>query len=228
MDDNKNKDIKDAQAAAGETEAAANEATKAGSEEKSKDAETQGGKKGESKGEIKKLKAELERQKTICEKQKADADKELDKQKAAFDELNDKYMRMIAEYDNYRKRAVKEREGAYTDAYSDLLVQILPVLDNLERAEAACVSQNEAEGSPDIAKITEGVSLTLRSFKDVLSKLGIEEIEAEGKPFDPNLHNAVMHFESDEHDEATVTEVFQKGYKKGDRVIRYAMVKVAN
>lgn len=139
-------------------------------------------------------------------------------------------MRMMAEYDNFRKRAAKEREGVYADAYSDLLKQILPVLDNLERAEAAC-KPTDADGNAaeaDVSKISEGISLTLKSFRDVLAKIGVEEIDAQGKPFDPSLHNAVMHVESDEHDEGTVVDVFQKGYKKGDKVIRYAMVKVAN
>lgn len=134
------------------------------------------------------------------------------------EELNEKYLRMLAEYDNFRKRSAKEREGIYADAYADALTSILPVLDNLERADAC-------KESDALAK---GLELTLKSFRDTLSKMGVEEIEAEGKPFDPNFHNAVMHVEDESFGEGEIVEVLMKGYKKGDKVIRYAMVKVAN
>lgn len=134
------------------------------------------------------------------------------------EELNEKYLRMLAEYDNFRKRSAKEREGIYADAYADALTSILPVLDNLERADAC-------KESDALAK---GLELTLKSFRNTLSKMGVEEIEAEGKPFDPNFHNAVMHVEDESFGEGEIVEVLMKGYKKGDKVIRYAMVKVAN
>lgn len=134
------------------------------------------------------------------------------------EELNEKYLRMLAEYDNFRKRSAKEREGIYADAYADALTSILPVLDNLERAESC-------KESDALAK---GLELTLRSFRETLAKMGVEEIEAEGKPFDPNFHNAVMHVEDDAFGESEIVEVLMKGYKKGDKVIRYSMVKVAN
>ena len=130
----------------------------------------------------------------------------------------DKYMRMIAEYDNFRKRSVKERESCYADAHADAVNAVLPVLDNLERA--AMYSDAEA--------VAKGLELTLKSFSETFSKLGICEIEALGKTFDPNVHNAVMHIEDDAYGESEIVEVLQKGYIKGDRVIRYAMVKVAN
>ncbi len=136
---------------------------------------------------------------------------------------NDKYMRLFAEYDNFRKRTAKEREGIYTDAYADALVQILPVLDNLERAAAF------AEGeSIDAANLAKGLELTLKSFGETLGKMGVTEIEALGKTFDPNLHNAVMHVEDDSLGENEIIEVFMKGYVKGDKVLRHSMVKVAN
>ncbi len=136
-------------------------------------------------------------------------------------EQKDKYLRMMAEYDNFRRRAAKERESVYTDAYCDALEAVLPVMDNLELA--ARYSGGDAE------KIAEGVKMVLNSFGAVFEKLGIEEIEAApGVAFDPNLHNAVMHVEDESFGESEIAEVFTKGYKKGDKVLRYTMVKVAN
>ncbi len=150
--------------------------------------------------EIKKLKEKLE---------KAEAD---------LVAANDKYLRMIAEYDNFRKRSAKERDGAYADAYTDALSAILPVIDNLERALA--FSEGET--------LTQGVQMTLKQFEDALSRLGVEAFGARGDIFDPHFHNAVMQAEDPELESNTIAEVFQKGYKKGDRIIRDAMVKVAN
>ncbi len=146
---------------------------------------------------------------------------EIEKLKASAAEEQDKYMRLYAEYDNFRKRSAKERESIYTDAYCDALTQILPILDNLERA--AAFSSEDAE-SP----MAKGIELTLKSFVEIMNKMGIYEIEAVGKPFDPNFHNAVMHVEDESVEESTVVEVFMKGYAKGDKVLRYSMVKVAN
>lgn len=129
----------------------------------------------------------------------------------------DKLLRLNAEYDNYRKRTAKEKEGIYTDACEDVLKHMLPVLDNLERA---AVVNGSAE---DIKK---GIEMTIRQFKDSLEKLLVEEIPTEG--FDPNFHNAVMHVEDPNFGEKAVVEVFQKGYKRGDKVLRHSMVKVAN
>ena len=134
------------------------------------------------------------------------------------DEINEKYLRMLAEYDNFRKRSAKERESVYGDAYTDALSAILPVLDNLERAEGC----NDAEG------LSKGLELTLKSFRETLEKAGVKEIEALGKTFDPNLHNAVFHVEDESYGESEIVEVLMKGYVKGDKVIRYSMVKVAN
>lgn len=156
-----------------------------------------------------------------CKKLEADIEKlkkELEDEKKASEESNKKYLTMLAEYDNFRRRSAKEKEGAYSDAYIDVLEKILPVLDNLERAAAY----------KDGESVLHGLELTLKSFNEVLSKLGIKEIDAVGGKFDPNLHNAVMHVEDDEHGEGEVVEVLQKGYMCGDKVLRYAMVKVAN
>ena len=133
-------------------------------------------------------------------------------------EQNDKYMRMMAEYDNFRKRSAKEKEGTYADAYADALKSILPIIDNLERA----IGVTDADG------VLKGLEMTLKGADEALKKMGVEAFGAEGDAFDPNIHNAVMMVESDERAEGEIVSVFQKGYKKGDKIIRYAMVTVAN
>ena len=143
---------------------------------------------------------------------------QLEKAEKDLAAANDKYLRMIAEYDNFRKRSAKERENVYADAYSDVLEAILPVIDNLERA--LMFADGEA--------LTEGVKMTLKQFEDSMTRLGVTAFGARGEEFDPNIHNAVMQVEDSELGESQVAEVLQKGYKKGDKVIRYAMVKVAN
>ena len=148
--------------------------------------------------------------------------KMLDEKNKEVSELNDKYLRLCAEYDNFRRRTAKEKENTYADACCDTLEQILPVLDNLERA-----AQYNTEDSAE-TPMGKGLELTLKSFVETLSKLGVAEIEALGKDFDPNVHNAVMHVEDENAGENTVVEVFMKGYAKGDKVLRYSMVKVAN
>ena len=142
----------------------------------------------------------------------------LEKAQKEHDELQDKYLRVCAEYDNFRKRTQKERDGIFTDAYSDALKEILPIFDNLERAALYT--------EPD--KLTEGLELIFKSAKEMLTKLGVEEFGAVGEKFDPNIHNAVMHIDDDSVGEDEIIEVFQKGYKRGDKIIRHAMVKVAN
>lgn len=141
-----------------------------------------------------------------------------DKLQKEVDTLKDRLLRITAEYDNYRKRTSKEKEGIYTDACEDVLKEILPIIDNLERAIAM-------EGSAE--DIKKGVEMTMKSFKDSLDKLNVEEIAADGN-FDPNFHNAVMHVDDESLDANIIVEVFQKGYKRGDKVLRYSMVKVAN
>ena len=147
--------------------------------------------------------------------------KKIKKLEQELAEASDKYARLYAEYDNFRKRSAKELEGRYADAYVDALTQILPILDNLDRA----AQFSDADAESPMAK---GLEMTRRSFVETLSKMGVSEIEALGKPFDPNLHNAVMHVEDENAGESEIVEVFMKGYIRGDRVLRYAMVKVAN
>ena len=142
--------------------------------------------------------------------------KQLEAAKEAAEAANDKYLRMMAEYDNFRKRTAKEKESVYADAYSDCIENILPVLDNLARAA----------GSENFEAVKKGLEMTVKAFEDALEKMGITEVETQ--TFDPTIHNAVMHVEDDRYGEGEIVEVFQKGYRKGDKVIRYAMVKVAN
>ena len=149
------------------------------------------------------------------------AESEIERLSAELSEANDKYMRLYAEYDNFRRRTALEKEGIYSDAYIDALTQILPILDNMERA--AQFSPEDAE-SP----IAKGIALTVKSFTDTLARMGVEEIEALGAQFDPNLHNAVMHVDDEQYGENEIVEVLMKGYKRGDKVLRYSMVKVAN
>ncbi|MBO4229260.1 MAG: nucleotide exchange factor GrpE [Clostridia bacterium] len=151
----------------------------------------------------------------------ADTIRELESQ---LKEEKEHVLRIAAEYDNYRKRSSKEREGLYAEAYADALKEILPVVDNLERA--AGFSQGEEKPDPD--KLAEGVSLIVAQFAETLKKIGVESFGKAGEAFDPNLHNAIMHEENPDLGEGVITEVFQHGYRKGDRIIRFAMVKVAN
>lgn len=131
-------------------------------------------------------------------------------------ESEDKYLRVLAEYDNFRKRTIKERDGIYADAYMDAVKNLLPVIDNFER-----VMSLECDET-----FKEGLRLIISSVHATLEKMGVKEIET--KTFDPNLHNAVMHIDDESLGEGEIVEVFQKGYTLKDRVIRYAMVKVAN
>ena len=165
----------------------------------------------ESDGKAKKSKAEKKLENEI-----AALKAEIAKKDAEAAEQKESYLRVVAEYDNFRKRSKAERDAIYSDACADVIGALLPVYDNIERAAAFT----------DGEKIAEGVRLTVKSFAEALQKLGVTEIEA--KTFDPNLHNAVMHVEDDTLGEGEIVEVFQKGYKKGDKVIRYAMVKSAN
>lgn len=139
-----------------------------------------------------------------------------------IEELTDKYKRLFAEFDNYRKRTDAEKSGMYAEGQRSILEKILPVLDNFERA-----SLNVPEDLKGSAYV-EGVEKVSRAAMDTLKALGVEPIEALGQSFDANLHNAVMHIEDEEHGENEIVEEFQKGYKYKDKVLRYSMVKVAN
>ena len=132
---------------------------------------------------------------------------------------NDRYLRLLAEYDNYRKRSQKEKDGLYADIKSDTVAKFLPVYDNLVRALAQS-TEDEA--------YRRGVEMIMAQFNTTLEKLGATRIECLGQKFDPSLHNAVMHVEDEEKGENEVVEVFQEGFMMGEKVIRFAMVKVAN
>ncbi|OUN99216.1 nucleotide exchange factor GrpE [Pseudoflavonifractor sp. An44] len=134
-------------------------------------------------------------------------------------QAQEKYLRLAAEYDNYRKRTAKEKESAWTNAKAQTVAAFLPVYDNLERA----LKQQTTDEA-----YAKGVEMTMKGLQDALSGLGVELIPALGETFDPNRHNAVMHVEDDAAEENTVVEVFQQGFTCGDKVIRFAMVKVAN
>lgn len=138
-------------------------------------------------------------------------------------EQTDKYTRLFAEYDNFRKRSAREKDARYADAVIDAVAAILPIGDNLERA-----LQTEVD-SEDAKKLKEGVEMVMKQFNDTLEKLNIKPIKAVGEQFDPTLHNAVMHIEDESIDDNTVVEEFMKGYiYKDDRVVRHSVVKVAN
>ena len=164
-----------------------------------------------------------EKEKRFGRKKEGELKKKLEALKAetaaALAAEKDKYLRLAAEYDNYRRRSQKEKESVYSDGKADTVLQLLPVYDNLERAlKAECTDPN----------FYRGVEMTMTQLTEIFAKLGVTPIEAAGQPFDPTEHNAVVHVEDDTLGENLVVEEFQKGFKLGDKVIRFAMVKVAN
>ena len=144
--------------------------------------------------------------------------KKIEELEASIKEKDDKYLRLAAEYDNFRRRSREEKDATYENAMADTVSELLPIIDNLERALAF---------SSD-SSVKEGLEMIFKSVEAVFSKLGIESFGAKGDKFDPNLHNAVMHEENAELGEGEISDVFQKGYKKGNKIIRFAMVKTAN
>jgi len=156
------------------------------------------------------------KEKKLGKKKEDERVAELEAEKAA---LNDKYLRICAEYDNFRRRSQKEKDNLYGDIKADTVRKFLPVYDNLERALR--------QGTEDEA-YRKGVEMIMTQFTNTLEKLGVTPIECLGEKFDPALHNAVMHEDNEEKGENEIVEVFQKGFKLGDKVIRFAMVKVAN
>ena len=136
-----------------------------------------------------------------------------------FKDVNDKYLRTLAEYDNYRKRTIKEKESIYPEAKATVVEKFLPIMDNFQRAIDSAENKDA---------FYEGVVMLKKQMDEVFTTLGVEEIKAVGEEFNPELHNAVMHVEDEETGENIIVEEFQKGYKIGDRVVRHSMVKVAN
>ena len=153
-----------------------------------------------------------------CKEALAKSEEECKRLTEALAEEKDKYLRLAAEYDNYRRRSQKEKDGIYADAVADTVTEFLTLLDNLQRASQF------TEGD----KVLEGLALMEKDTEAVLTKLGIEKFGKKGDAFDANWHNAVMHEENDAYGENEIVEVFQEGYRRGEKVIRFAVVKVAN
>ncbi|MCQ2462736.1 MAG: nucleotide exchange factor GrpE [Clostridia bacterium] len=154
------------------------------------------------------------------EKKNDEAEKKIEELEKNLAAATDAHMRTLAEYDNYRKRTTKEKAAAYTDAKADIMKELLAVLDNIDRSRNAPADDLEAYKA--------GVEMIFTSFTAVLEKAGLEQFGEKGDKFDPMLHNAVMHIEDEELGDETVAEVFAKGYKLGERILRPAMVKAAN
>ncbi|MEG1869314.1 MAG: nucleotide exchange factor GrpE [Oscillospiraceae bacterium] len=156
---------------------------------------------------------------TVLEDTACDINAEKEKLEKEVADLNDKLLRKIAEFDNFRKRTQKEKEAIYPQAKADTVEKFIPIIDTFERA-LVCECAD--------AEFKKGVDMIYASFTDVMNQCNVEPIGKEGDIFDPNLHNAVMHEEDPEKGDGIVTQVLQKGYKIGDKIIRYAMVKVVN
>ena len=169
--------------------------------------------------------APKEEKKEKAKKEKAEKKKEEktepqeDKKPEAPQAQSDAYLRLLAEYDNYRKRSQREKDSLYADIKADTLLKFLPVYDNLVRALNQ-PTEDEA--------YRKGIEMIMTQFCTTMEKLGVEKIESLGKTFDPALHNAVMHVDDETKGENEIVEVFQEGFRLGDKVIRFAMVKVAN
>ncbi len=146
-------------------------------------------------------------------------DEQPDDYKQKYEELNGRLLRQLAEFDNFRKRTAREKSSMYDDGVRDTVTKVLPILDNFERALQSVENQDG---------FYKGVEMILEQFKNCITELGVEAIPAEGEPFDPNLHYAVGHIEDEKYDDNVVFEELQKGYKYKDKVIRPAMVRVAN
>lgn len=153
-------------------------------------------------------------------KKEEELEKKLHELEDALSKQKDQFLRTAAEYDNYRKRSEREKAALYADATAAAVLEILPVEDNLERA----LAQKECT----VEDLRKGVEMVQAQMKASLEKLGVSEMGAEGETFDPALHNAVMHIEDESLGENVIVQVFQKGYKIGDKVVRHAMVQVAN
>ena len=166
-----------------------------------------------------------EETKTAEKKKKTSKQSEIDALKAEIEALkaeakekDDKYLRLAAESDNFRRRSREEKDATYNMAMADTVTELLPIIDNLERAAAF----------DDGEKVREGLKMIASTVGASLTKLGVESFGEPGDKFDPNLHNAVLHDEDDSERENEITDVFQKGYKKGNKIIRFAMVKTVN
>lgn len=179
--------------------------------------ESTGGHDGDNEKEKEGLEDKKEK-KECKESKKRELQKQVEQLTAALGEEKDRYARMFAEYENFRRRSQKERENVYADAYAEALGEVMPMVDNLERA----LQCGEGE------QLHKGLEMVMNQFQEMLKKLGIETFGEKGDTFDPNIHHAIMHEDNENLPENSIVEVFQRGYKKGERIIRCAMVKVAN
>ena len=161
---------------------------------------------------------EIPAEEISAEAEQAEPISEADALRAELSELNDKYLRMAAEYENFRRRSREEKLALYDGAVADAVAELLPILDNLERATAF----------DDGEKVKAGLDMTLKTVEAALGKLGVAAFGEAGEVFDPNLHNAVLHIDDEAYGEGVIVDVLQRGYKKGDKIIRFAMVKTAN
>ena len=179
-------------------------------------------KKNENK-EKEEIKEQPEKKNDVKNEREANKEKELNEQisklKDELEDVKDRHTRLIAEFDNLKKRSAKEREGLYNSIIGDIVSSLLPVIDNLEKA-------TEAESKDEEYK--KGIELVLKQFKDVLNANGVKEIEAVGQPFDPELHEAVSMIQDENFGEKVVAQEYRKGYMIGNKVIRHSMVVVAN
>ena len=176
----------------------------------------------ETKSSEKKETKKTDRKEKVAAKELEEKQKKIQELENTLKENEDKYLRMLAEYDNFRKRAQKEKDTMYSAGIADSVEKLLEVLDNLERAAAVDVEKSDAKS------VVDGVVKVLEQATAIFEKMGVTEIPAKGEKFDPNVHNAVMHEDNPDIDENTITDVFLKGYTLGDKVIRHSVVKVAN
>lgn len=164
----------------------------------------------------------IEKEETVTEEAAGAADERdavIEELNKKLLEANDKYLRTVAEYDNFRKRSQKEKEAIFSDSKTDIVSKFLPVIDNFERASAA---------ETDLESYKKGIEMTVNQLLEVFTSLGVEAYGAKGDEFDPNIHNGVMHIDDENLGENVISEVYMKGYKMGDKVIRHATVIVAN
>lgn len=174
-------------------------------------------------GEEEKNEKSLEEKAEEAKEENAETDemeKETEKLKKELEASKEAHIRTLAEYDNFRKRTQKEKDAIYSESKANILTQLLPVIDNFDRAAM--------NSDADYESYKKGVEMMFSGFLDTMKKLGLESFGEKGEQFDPNFHNAVMHCEDEELEENVITDVFSKGYKLGDKVLRPAMVKVAN
>ena len=158
-------------------------------------------------------------EKNLNEEVEVNTAEEVNKLKEEYDELDDRYKRMFAEFENYKKRSQKEKEGIYGMITGDVVATMLPVMDNLQKA---------GEAKTDDTGYQDGVKLVYRQFAEALKSLGLEEIETVGKRFDPEFHEAVSHVQDETKGEQEIIQEYRKGYKIGNKVVRHSMVIVAN